>query len=351
MAGAPGTSTQALELRETLTRDPYSFNFFQALRLLDALHPELPAIGTATRVGQEAVRLGQTPSLAFPTSMLASFVPRSESKPDKLEVNFFGMFGPNGPLPLHLTEYVHDRVLHEKDLAFKEFANLFHHRMLAMFYRAWTQGEPAVRADRGDDSGFYQYLAAFVGVALPGARDADALPDHSRAYYAGLLSMQHRPALALQTMVRDYLQTPTLVEQFVGEWLRLPEGARCLLASGNNPCALGVDVAIGERVWQVQSKFRLVLGPMDLTRFRRLLPDRESLSGLVALVRQFAGDEYAWDMQLVLAAQQVPSVQLGVSGQLGWTSWLGQRKSAQDADDAVFEPTRIVAELAARNAA
>ena len=290
MAGTSGTSSQAISLRAKLAEDPYRFDFFQALRMLDAANPQMPRIGTAMRAADEAVRLGQDVSLAFPTSMLASYEAGDGQRKDRMEVKFFGMFGPNGPMPLHITEYVFERILHEKDLAFKDFANVFHHRMLSLFYRAWANAQPSVSADRPEDDGFLDLLADVIGIGLPGARNYQGVSDHSKVHYAGLLSMQQRPALALSALVQDYLQVPTQVEQFFGEWLTLPDECLNSLGGDEAVATLGSNVFVGGRVWQTQSRFRLVCGPMGFDRFRRLLPECDSLQGLAAIVRQFTGD-------------------------------------------------------------
>jgi type VI secretion system protein ImpH len=338
MAGSNRASSQALEFRTKLAADPYRFEFFQALRMLEALNADKPRIGKATRASQESVRLGQEPSMAFATSMLASFTLGDEKHKDRLDVRFMGLFGPNGPLPLHLTEFARDRDRQEKDPTFRRFADVFHHRMLSLFYRAWADSQPTVNFDRADEDRFFDYVGSLIGIGLPGARDYDELPDHSRLYLAGLLAMQNRPAAGLRCSLEEYLQVPVEVDEFVGEWLKLPEDA--LLRLGRSPLSgiLGQTTTAGEKTWFCQGKIRIVCGPLHMESFRRLLPDRYSLPGLTALVRNYCGDEIAWELNLVLIAAEVPSVTLGVAGQLGWTSWMGNRTSPSDAGDVRLNP-------------
>ena len=84
---------------------------------------------------------------------------------------------------------------------------------------------------------------------------------------------------------------------------------------------LGVSTIVGSRVWDRQLKFRLICGPMGLEDYERLLPDRQSLARFEALVRLYTTDEYVWDLQLVLRQEEVPQIELGRSGRLGWTTW------------------------------
>ena len=269
--------------------------------------------------------------------MLAGFEAGSGEGKDRLNVLFFGLFGPNGPLPLHLTEYARDRDTQDKDSTFRRFADVFHHRMLSLFYRAWAAAQPTVNLDKRDDDRFFDFVGSLIGIGTPGARDHDSLPDHSRLYLSGLLSMQNRPAAGLRAAVEEYLLVDVDLEEFVGEWLLLPGNSQLSLGSSQECCLLGVTTTVGSRTWYCQGKFRVICGPLDYASFRRLLPDRDSLKGLAALVRNYAGDELDWELRLVLEAQEVPSLTLGVSGDLGWTTWLGKRSTHEDAGDVIIQ--------------
>src|SRR5882724_10696127 len=96
--------TSLTELRE----QRYRYSLFAALRLVEQLHPDRPRLGEARRASDDPVRLGQPPHLEFAPSDL-SFVGQTENGTLKLEQYGFGVFGPNGALPLHMTEYALDR--------------------------------------------------------------------------------------------------------------------------------------------------------------------------------------------------------------------------------------------------
>lgn len=336
MAGAHRTSTQAVEWRRALSAHPRRFEFYAAMRLLESLHPELPRIGRASRPAHEPVRLGQEPSLAFATSMLADFVSGDGPAADRLDVLFFGLFGPNGPLPLHLTEYARDRERHEQDATFRRFADVFHHRMLSLFYRAWADAQPAVSFDRAEDDRFFAYLGSLIGIGEPSAWGRDDLPDHARVYMSGLLAMQNRPAEGLRIAVEEYLGVPVDLQEFIGEWLKVPEANWLRLGVSRESGLLGITTTAGARTWYCQGRVRIVCGPLDFTDFSRLLPSGSSLARLDALVRSYAGFEVEWELQLVLESAEVPSVRLGMTGELGWTTWLGTRGRPAAADDVVI---------------
>src|SRR5262249_37837577 len=83
---------------------------------------------------------------------------------------------------------------------------------------------------------------------------------------------------------------------------------------------------------------RVVLGPVGIADFRRFLIGTESLARLVAMVRNYVGDELQWDLNLVLRKDEVPSLCLGEEGQLGLTAWLAADYRDQDAADVLIDP-------------
>lgn len=333
------TSTDPVESLEALFsaigHEPWAWDFYQALRRIDCLCTTSPRLGTADLPKDEAVRLAQEPALSFAPASVSALVTNDKGLPPRLEVRFFGLFGPNGPLPLYLTEYALTRMRHHGDPTFARFVDLIHHRFLALFYRAWAQANPCVSLDRPAEDRFGFYVGALAGIGLPGLRDRDALPDFAKLHHAGLLNRQVRNAEGLGTLVAGFFRLPAVVEQFVGHWMRIPRRDRTRLGVARH--CLGRSAVIGKRVWDRQHKFRLRIGPMDLCRYEELLPGGHAIAELEACVRNYAGLEYAWDAQLLLRADCVPALQLGRTCRLGYSSWLGTRCSAAAADDLVLD--------------
>ena len=81
------------------------------LRRIDAINQAGPAIGRALRPCNELIRLGQKPSASLPHQRWLAWR-RSNGQPAKLNILGFGLFGPNGPMPLVMTEYVQRAELH-----------------------------------------------------------------------------------------------------------------------------------------------------------------------------------------------------------------------------------------------
>lgn len=328
-----------VSLFEDLGREPWSFDFLQAMRRIECAFPDKPRWATALRPQDEPVRLGQAPSLSFAPATLSAFKAAANGAPARLEVRFFGLLGPNGPLPLHLTEYAHHRQLHHGDETFARFLDLIHHRFLALFYRAWAQAQPTVSLDRPHNDRFATYVGSLIGIGQPALLKRDSVPDSARLFHAGLLARQVRNAEGLHSVLGSYFELPVEVEQYVGHWMTLRERDHSLVGRSR----LGANAVLGRRVWDRQSKFRLHIGPMTLAQYHAFLPGGSALPRLADWVRFYTGGELAWDARLRLKQAEVPPLALAGGARLGWTSWLGKRRTQRDADDLVLDAERLLA--------
>jgi type VI secretion system protein ImpH len=328
-------SSRHLALFQALAENPHAYDFYRALREIECAFPERPRIGEARRPQDEPVRFGQDPSLAFAPSTLAAFVRGEDGKPPRLVQSFFGLLGPNGALPLHLTELARDRVRNSGDPTLIRFLDVFHHRLIALFYRAWARAQPTVSIDRSERDRFALYIGAFVGLAENRMRGRDAVPDAAKLAFAGLLGRGVRNADGLVAILRDFFRVPVAIQQWVAHWMALPESLRTRLGDPQ-VCGLGVTAVAGSRVWDLQSRFRVIVGPLSYSDYERFLPGGDSYRKLGDWIRNYVGFELKWDARLKLEAQQVPPLLLGYSGRLGWTTWLGTRLNEAPADDLVL---------------
>jgi type VI secretion system protein ImpH len=361
---APPSRRESVGLSEQLLNEPYRFDFFQAVRLLErALGAETEDEEVADRypVGmdwppdREAVRFRAQSGLSFspsPITQIRQSQPdgRNDESPSRVDmwVSFLGLTGPGGVLPQHYTALLLRRV-REKDFALRDFLDLFNHRLVSLFYRAWEKYRLPMVYERAcfeeeEADPVTQALFALVGLGTARQRGRQDVEDETFLFYAGHFARQPRSAAALEGMLSDHFELPVTVEQFQGQWLYLEESDRSYLpgrlsGQGRNHC-LGVDAVIGERVWDVQSRFRVRMGPLDLEQFRRFMPRGSDLQRLCQLTRTYAGPELDFDVQLVLRPNSVPACRLGVDGpdrpSLGWNVWLQSRDPTVEVSDAVF---------------
>jgi type VI secretion system protein ImpH len=343
MAGQDGAPPHPLIA--ALQADPTGFDFFRAARGIECAYPDAPGIGRAWRAGDEPIRFGQVASLAFAPSTLAApdGKGRGGDRP-RILVHFLGLLGPNGPLPLHITEYIRDRERNGDDPTLASFLDIFHHRAISLFYRAWAGAQQAVCHQRVDAARlletdrFALYVGSLCGLGMPSLAARDAVPDSAKLYYAGHLSCQSHHAEGLAGIISGYFGIPAAVEEFIGQWLELDADRRLLLGKTRATGTLGSTAIVGGRIWDRQQTFRLRLGPMDFEAYQRLLPGGAGLKRLVGWVKNYVGDELRFEARLVLKADSVPQTRLGRVGRLGWSTWMSSKKPARDAEDLVLKP-------------
>jgi len=326
---------KAVDIIEALREKPFGFDFFRIVRLLETRARKSPRIGKSLSPRQDPLRFKQRPSLAFAPSTLQGFEPAEDGRAAKLYVNFLGLLGPNGPLPLHVTEYAHDRQHNARDGTLVAFLDIFHHRLLSLFYRAWAVNQKAVDLDRPDESRFAGYIGSLFGLGMESLRNRDAVSDWAKLYFSGRLACHTRNAEGLGAIIEDYFGIRTTIESFAGHWLTLPENSVCRLGASPETGNLGVNTIVGSRLWDCQLKFRIRLGPMRLAELQRLLPTGDSFERLKTWVLNYCGQEFFWDAQLVLKREEVPQICLGDAGHLGWTTWLRSLPFDHDAEDLV----------------
>jgi type VI secretion system protein ImpH len=322
---------------------PFDHDLWHVLRWIDARHPGSPRLGRAPQPRWEAVRIGQEPSLAFaPTQLLRCETNvRADGRP-LLTILGFGLFGPNGPLPTHLTEYARERLL-AHDRALVRFCDMFHHRFTLFFYRAWADAQSTVSLDRPGEDRFGRYVSSLVHLGDDTLRDRDSVPHHAKLFGAGHLVRETRNAEGLQRLLALFFRTRVEVEQWAFQWLALAPEQRTRLGGGRPADQLGVGTVAGASVPDVQGKFRLRIGALSLAGYEQHLPGGSAFPKLLAWLRNYIGLELAWDVRLVLLRDDVPRAQLGTTGRLGWTTWLGARTRSDDADDLVLAPEAIAA--------
>ena len=344
MAGADRRPSPALsapaagEARALLARlvaEPWRFDFFQALRVIEAAHPDRPPLGRGRRAADEPARLGQPPEQAFPP---AERLRAELDGAGRLRVaqRVLGLFGPHGPLPLWVTARARAQARQEARGTLADFADLFHHRLVALYYRAWAEARPAVEQDRGPASRTTARLRALGGLGLGDRPDRLGVPDRFLLHVAGLLLLGSRPPEALERALALWLAMPARVLELQPAWLEVPERWRARLGAAR----LGESSVLGRAVFDRAHRFRVRLGPMGRADLEALLPGGALLPVVLALVHLLQGRELDFDLQLVVRREEVPVARLDGRTRLAWTSWLDVAVRARDADDLVLERPR-----------
>jgi type VI secretion system protein ImpH len=370
---------------ELYARGP-EFDFFQAVRLLELLEHD-PADADWSEV-EDVARFRAHQSLNFPPSAIHAVEPPPAGRPaPTVIVNFLGMTGPQGALPTHYTQLLLRR---PEPTALRDWLDLFNHRLVGLYFRAWEKYRFPVSylrnalsrraaAAEGPDPNRNRFtiaLLSLIGMGAPDEHrrrpalwdrlrveapppgDAQAPPrplahidDLALLHYAGLFAHKPRNAVGLTAVIADYFGLQAQIQQFTGQWLYLDPAGQSRLPTGDAGvnCELGVNAVAGERVWDVVSKFRVRLGPLRYHEFVEFLPDpaavpqRKGIFLLSQLARLYVGMELDFEVQLVLHGDDVPELHLrdvaegDLGARLGWNTWMPGGRMPHAVDEAVFD--------------
>jgi type VI secretion system protein ImpH len=330
-------------LDDILFREGYRFEFFQAVRLLERLYPDRKPVGQQEHPREEVARFRTHVSMAFPASEVYDVTPPSDPTdegegPPTVVVTFMGLAGAQGVLPRQYTQLLSDPTLKHQTAALRDFLDIFNHRLISLFYRAWEKYRFPIAYERGGDDTFSQHLYSLIGMGTGGLQRRLGISDEILLYYSGLLAQRPRSAIGLEGLLQDYFGVPVTVEQFTGEWFLMNVDALTSLGPNGQNNQLGVSAALWERIWDPQARFRVKLGPLTYEQFQDFLPISDAYRHVVELTRFFVGEELSFEVQPVLRADQVPWCALGVnpSVRLGWAMWLKTKPFVHDTSQPVF---------------
>lgn len=341
-----GTSGSVARL---LFAEGWRFELHQAVRLLERMAREAVPVGEGTEPEREAVRFSSRVGFDFPASEVHEVaLPAVSGEPARMTVNVLGLAGALGPLPAPFSELLLER-LAAKDPAFRDFLDIFNHRLVSLLHRARKRVRPGLSWDRPDGEGFSRAAFALMGLGTEGARGRMEVEDRALPQYAGLLARRGRSAVALELILADYFGVGVRCRQFAGRWLVLDKEQRTAIgrplgsAGRHNALSgLGSGAVLGARVWDQSAGFELTVGPLALGQFLDFLPIGRGFRSLVQLVRFAAGDGLDFTVRLALDAPQVPPCRLGCGPRLGWSSWLTTRpRAAHDSQVVLSSRSRV----------
>lgn len=340
-SGKQGTNLRTEEIQRLLLNEPFSVRFFQAVRLLERLYPERNPVGLFVTPGSEVVRFSSHPSLTFPPSEIHS-IGQSSAGQIRLSVNFMGLSAAVGALPHAYTEFLLERN-RAKDYAPGEFFDLFNHRIVSLFYRAWQKQRffIAYERNRDDEDAVTSRLFDLLGLGTNGLKKQLNVADNTWLYYSGLLSQQTRTVQGLKHILEDYFSIEVTIDEFTGSWNRLPPNDQTYLHGRQSLSEqLGKGTIVGDEVWDQQGTITIRLGPMNFDQYREFLPGAPAYLALRSWLRFYANRQFDFVVQLVLEREHTPGMKLGEDGpqasKLGLVSWLKNRPLQRDPDEATY---------------
>jgi len=335
---APNPAERIGDRLQAWSAEPWAYDYFAVMRRLESMAAGSPRWGRALLPGAEPIRVGQEPSLSFAPASLSRFEPATAHSPPRIRQQFFGYLGPNGPLPVHLSDFIRERCINHGDPTWLAFLDTFAHRFALHFYRAWAQARPAVGMDRPHEDRFRAQIGALVGIGTAARQQRDEIHDDARLHFSGWLARRVHSAESVEAVLGGYFGVRVRLEPWVGHWMALPGEELTRLGRGEScAVALGQGAMLGRCAWDRQHRVRLHVGPLGLEAYRRFLPIGAARPALQRWMQQLLGDELHWDAQLALKREEVPPARLGRhqgnAPRLGWIAWLGERPRTRDAAD------------------
>jgi type VI secretion system protein ImpH len=312
----------------------WRFEFFQLLHLLETWQATPAELGRGGPYRHESLRLVPDPSLTFSPADLRRVEEATDEERAELQarwgfrvtVNFMGLYGVAAPTPVYLTELIGFTDVDADELT--DFLDLFNHRILSLFYRAWIKYRYPWRYQLGGADEISEHLLSFIGLEDAEVRQRTGLPTSRLLRYLGLLALRTRPPVGLQLLIADYFGgIETRIDERMFRWVSIPPEGRNQIGAAN--CRLGVDLSVGEKVPDRAGKLRLVLGPLHFDEYLGFLPETDNFREACALTRLWVGERFEFDVELDIRREEIPEMRMGGLGdgdgggaRLGWTSWV-----------------------------
>ena len=325
-------------LKDRLLAEFYEYSFYKAVHLLEAMLPQKKPLGQGASPESEPVRFSVQPGLIFPPSDIVDLRAGDDDGPLKMDVAFLGLIGPSGVLPHWYNELALER--HRKrDHSLTAFFDVFHHRLVSLFYLAWKRNRFPENYLPGGLDKLSRHMLALIGLGTPSLLERLGLPAESLIFYSGLLSRSVPSVAGIAATVEYFADARVWVDQYIERLLPIDPEDRTQLGMANGD--LGVNAVCGSHAWECQSKFRVNIGPMTYGRFLRFMPSGDSLQPVFALIKYLTGPEYEFDVGVYLKRDEVPPCTIGVATptapRLGWSTWIKNPDVIMDEDPcAVF---------------
>jgi type VI secretion system protein ImpH len=325
-------------LKNFLFDEGHLFDFYQAVRLIERFRSDSVPVAENVDPAKEAVRFKSKVTLGFPSSDIEAIrAGIDESQAPEMTVNFMGVAGAFGPLPNPFVELIIDRESH-RDTGFRDFLDIFNHRLVSLMYRLRKVHRLGMEIKSPDEIPFAQYLFALMGLGMKGLQGRLKVRDRAFLYYTGLVAQKPHSMSGLERLLSHYFRVVVKSAQLQGRWHKLEGDQVTVLGVFGQNQTLGESAVLGTRVWDQQTKFRLIIGPLSRKEFEDFLPTGPRFSPLVEITRFYVGREMDFEINLIMKAQDVQASRLGVKTgpRLGWTSWIKSKDFTSNDDQVVL---------------
>jgi type VI secretion system protein ImpH len=330
-------------VEDWLFDEGYRFDFFQAVRLLAMRVPPFARGKIGPDNDGEVVRFRSSIEMAFPAADVAR-VTRGEHAGDapEITVNLIGVAGALGPIPRPFAQLVYDRV-RQGDKAMREFLDIFNHRLAMLLYQGREYRRIGFEVGPPRQQRAARYQASLIGMGTAGLQDRLPIPDDALLHFSGILGRRPTSMTGLETLLRGVFGLQVQGRSLQGSWTRLDESQELRLGITGDNQVLGQSAVLGQRVWDQQSEFELILGPLSWEQFKDLLPGGKGFKAVSATTRFVVGPLLRFKLTLRILAANLPAVPVSASGgaRLGFNTWLSGRRPKVSSERRITIPSRL----------
>ncbi|MBF0225364.1 MAG: type VI secretion system baseplate subunit TssG [Desulfobacterales bacterium] len=333
--GSNGWGTKT-PLIDSLFKEGYKFDFYQAVRLLEFIFADKIPVGDSSEPEKEVVRFKSNVDFVFPSSDIFDIKKSSldDGGPCEMLINFISLAGAFGPLPDPYTELIVDRCFH-RDFALKDFLDIFNHRLASLMYRVKKIYSIGFELNSPNRTHFASYLYSLIGIGTPYLKNRMSIEDRCLLHYSSIFCQGPKSMRGLEIILSDYFNIPVKGEYLKGQWDFIADDQITKLGNSGQNRSLGSNTVIGTKIWDQQGKFQLIIGPVTFDKYLDFLPKGEANKKLYQLIRFYAGIELEFDVFLIIKNTDIPDTHISSSKglnnpMLGWTSWLKSAKQKVD---------------------
>jgi type VI secretion system protein ImpH len=223
----------------------------------------------------------------------------------QLTTTFLGLTGSVSPLPLYMpAEIAHSNGGENLQAS---FLDIFHHRLLSLFYRLWTRYQYAREFKAGcDDAWSLRVLSLAAPLAESRARPS-RIPRHKLLKLSPLLSPRSRSARGLELALEEVLDLPpghARVAQLVGGYTPIDEDQRMRLSTKTAILARGA--VLGSQAYERGNRFCIRLGPMAATEYPHYIGKGARVELVREVVNLMVREPLDYDLELLLGGDALP---------------------------------------------
>ena len=342
----PNDRKPTASLAQQLFHESYRFEFHQALKILERMYPDVIPLGKSSLPSQEIIHLKSRILFSYPPSDIYNITAENSFSSSaseiivskiKMQVNFLGIAGANGPLPLPYTEKIFER-FKMGDETSADFLDIFNHRLLSILHRIRRKYWIGLDSQNPEKTRMAQVVYAILGLGTPYLQKRFTFPDRNLLFYAGLFWQHPRSSEGLRTLLQHYFKYPVDIIPLKGGWEKIAPDQQTRIGFQETFNKLGQGAVLGTKVWNAMQKITVQMGPLTRTQFHSFLPHAKQSDKLFELIQFYLGHAQKFDVRFIVKASAVEKTHLGQHTYLGWSSWLKHHTLSQDDHQVVLSP-------------